>query len=150
MLIYCTREWVLSKMKKMKTERESASYFFNLYSLSQVFKGATKLSFFLCIIHVWSLFCSVWNNMSVPFLSILLVKLGFHLSVFWFLVFLYLWLLGFSFSVLCFEFKFISKDLITVVLSGSEINNVLYKTVFTLFKWSVKIKELCYKKNASR
>ena len=69
----------------------------------------------LCIIRVWSLFCSVRVFVSLHFLAILLAKLGFRLSMFWFFVFLYLWLLVFSFSVLCFKFNVIWKDLTTFV-----------------------------------
>ena len=52
---------------------------------------------------------------SLHFLPILLVKLGFYLSVFWFFMFLYLSFLVFSFFVRRFEFNFISKDLIAFV-----------------------------------
>ena len=38
----------------------------------------------LCINRVWSLFSSVWVNISLYFLPILLIKLGFRLSVFCF------------------------------------------------------------------
>ena len=48
------------------------------------------------------------------FIPTLLVKLGFCLSVFWFYVFLSLWFLALSFSVLCFEFNVISKAWILV------------------------------------
>ena len=102
------------------------------------------------MIRACSLFFSVRVKMSLHFLPIHLVKLGFPLSVFWFLVFLYLWFLVFSFSVLCFEFKVISKDLITFVLSGSIINHVVFNIVLTLFKRSVKLQESRYKKHASR
>ena len=43
------------------------------------------------------------------FIPTLLVKLGFCFSIFWFYVFLSLWFLALSFSVLCFEFNVISK-----------------------------------------
>ena len=36
----------------------------------------------LCISRVWTLFCSVWLNISLHFLHIILEKLGFRLSVF--------------------------------------------------------------------
>ena len=58
-------------------------------------------NFILCIIHVWSLFCSGRVNMSLLFLLIPLIKLGFRLSLFWFFAILYPWLLVFSF--LCFK-----------------------------------------------
>ena len=67
----------------------------------------------LYIIYMWSLFCLVQVYISLNFPTILLVKLGVRLSVFWLLVFLYFWVLAFSFSLLCFEFNFISKNLIT-------------------------------------
>ena len=54
----------------------------------------------LCIIRVWSKLCSVWIYISRHFLPILLVKLGFRLSMFWFFVFLYLRFWDFLFSVL--------------------------------------------------
>ena len=57
----------------------------------------------LCIIRVWSLFCSVRVDISLHFLPIPLLKLGFNLSEFWSIVFLYLLFLVFSFSVLCFQ-----------------------------------------------
>ena len=44
------------------------------------FKGAKKC--ILCIIHVRSLFCSVRVYISMYFMFVLLVKLGFHVSVF--------------------------------------------------------------------
>lgn len=62
----------------------------------------------LSIIRVWPLLCSV----QVCIFYLLLLKLGFNLSVFGFLVFLYLWLLVFSFSVQCFEFNVVSKRLL--------------------------------------
>ena len=119
-------------MKKMKTERESAGYFFKfafILCLKYLKEGRNCI---LCIIWIWSLFCSVQNNMSLNFLLTLLVKPGFHLSAFWFLVFLYLWFLVFSFSVLYFEFKAISKDLIMFVLSRSIIDYVLFNIVLAL------------------
>ena len=59
---------------------------------------------------VWSLFSPERVYVSLHFLSILLVKLSFCLSVFWFFIFFYLWFLVFSFSVLCFEFNVISRN----------------------------------------
>ena len=53
----------------------------------------------LYIICVWSIFCSVRVYVSLHFLPILLVKLVFRLSVFWFSMFLFLWLSVFSSSV---------------------------------------------------
>ena len=68
------------------------------------------------IIRGWSLFCSVWVYIShFHCLHLLLVKLGLKLSAFWFFMFLHPWLLVFSFSVLCFEFNIISKDLIQLI-----------------------------------
>ena len=63
----------------------------------------------LCVIPVWSLFCSVRVYKGLHFLSILLVKLGFRLSMFYFFVFLFLHLCSFA---LCFEFN-VLIDLIT-------------------------------------
>ena len=74
----------------------------------------------LCIISAWSFFCSARVNISLHFLPILLVKLGFRLSVFWFFMFLFHWFLVFIFLF--------SKDLIT-----------FFNSVLTLFKPSVKI-----------
>ena len=36
-------------------------------------------------------------------------KARFHLSVFWFFMFLFIWLLAFIFSVICFEFMLPQK-----------------------------------------
>ena len=69
----------------------------------------------LCIIRVWSLFCSARVHVSLHFLPILLVKLGFRLFVFWFFVLLYFWYLIFTFSVPCIGLNVILKDLITFV-----------------------------------
>ena len=82
----------------------------------------------LWIIYVWPLFCSVRAYVSLHFLPILLVKLDFRLSVFWFFMFLFLWILFFIFSVQCFESNVSSKHLIT-----------FFNFVFTSFKQSVKI-----------
>ena len=82
----------------------------------------------LCVVGVWSLFCSVRVYIILHFLPILLVKLSFRLSMFWLFIFLFLWFLDFSFSVLCFEFNVISKALKT-----------LLNFVLNLFKRSVKI-----------
>ena len=86
------------------------------------------------IIRVWPLFFSS----RLHFLPILLVKLDFLLSVFWFFVFLYLWILVFSFFVLCFEFNVVLKDFIIFVSSESIINHVLLNFVLTLYKRFVK------------
>ena len=53
----------------------------------------------LCIIRLRSLFCPVRVYVSLCFLPILLVKLGFRLSAFLFFVYLYLWLLILSFGL---------------------------------------------------
>ena len=82
----------------------------------------------LCVVGLWSLFCSVRVSIILHFLPILLVKLSFRLSMFWLFIFLFLWFLDFSFSVLCFEFNVISKVLKT-----------LLNFVLNLFKRSVKI-----------
>ena len=82
---------------------------------------------------VWSLFCSVRVYKSLHFLPILLVKLGFRLSMFQFFVFLFLYLRSFALS---FEFN-VLIDLITwYSQSGNKINHVLFKFVFTLFRSS--------------
>ena len=70
----------------------------------------------LWFISVWPLFCSVRVYISLHFLPMILVKLVFHLSVFQFFVFLYLWVLIFSFA-LCFEFNVFSK--LNIVLLGN-------------------------------
>ena len=76
------------------------------------FKGATK-----CIIPVWSLFYSVRVYKSLHFLPILLVKLGFRLSMFQFFVFLFLYLCSFA---LCFELNvlidFINNMIVSLVI----------------------------------
>ena len=96
----------------------------------QIFELKELRNCSLWIICVWSLFCSVRVYINLHFLPIILVKLGFHLSVFWhafwFFMFLYLWVLVFIFSVRYFEFNVISKDLITFI-----------DFVFTLFKQSL-------------
>ena len=57
-------------------------------------------------------------------------------------MFPYLWFLFFSFSVLCFEFKVISKDLITFTLTGSIINHVFFNpSSANLTKWSNTLKQ---------
>ena len=92
----------------------------------------------LCIIPVWSLFCLVRVYKSLHFLPILLVKLGFVFLSFSFScicisVFLFLYLCSFALS---FEFN-VLIDLITwYSQSGSIINHVLFKFVFTLFRSS--------------
>ena len=53
----------------------------------------------LCIIRVWLLFCSVRVYISLHFLPILLAKLRFSLSLFWF--FHVSVSLGFSFQFFC-------------------------------------------------
>ena len=71
-------------------------------------------NYILCIIQVWSLFCSVPVNTCSYFLPILLVKLGFFLSVFF--MFLHFWYLIFNFSVLILNSRSSQK---TFVLSGA-------------------------------
>ena len=105
----------------------------------------------LCIIRVWSLFCSARVYISLHFLPVLLVKLGFRLSVFQFVVFLYLWLSIFSFA-LCFELNVFLKD---IVLSGNIIimfslysNDLLkYKNcvIKTYFQRGFEFKNFIYK-----
>ena len=75
------------------------------------------------------------------FSTYFLVKIGFHFSVFWFFVLLYIWLLVFSFSVLCFEFKVISKHLFNLGI----IIHVFFNFVLTLYNRSIKNKNLVIK-----
>ena len=75
---------------------------------------------YLCVVII---FLSTGLGMSVFSISSF-VKLGFRVSVFWFLRV---------------EFNVISYDLITFVESGSIINNVLFNFVLTLYKQSIKI-----------
>ena len=86
----------------------SILFFIYLFILSALdFKGATKLCFMhylrVAIIFFRAGLCKSY------FIPTLLVKLGFCFSIFWFYVFLSLWFLALSFSVLCFEFNVISK-----------------------------------------
>ena len=60
------------------------------------------------------------------------------------LVFLYFQFLVFLFYVL--NSRSSPKILITFLLPGSKINNVLFNIILILFKRSVEIKEPCYKK----
>ena len=53
----------------------------------------------LCIICVRSSFCAERVYISLHFPPILLVKLNFRLSVFWFFMFLFLWFSVFIFSL---------------------------------------------------
>ena len=68
-----------------------------------IVKGAAKLYFmhYSRVIFI----CSIRLCIRLYFLLILFVKLGFHLSVFWFFLFCNF---RFHFSVLCFEFDVIS------------------------------------------
>ena len=89
--------------------------------------------------YLLSFFCSysVQVYTSLHFLPILLVKLGFHLSMFWFFLFLYLWLSIFSFA-LCFEFNVFLKDLYNNLTGIYSI--MCFLILFSpLFKRSVKI-----------
>ena len=136
-------------------------FYFISYSLVKPILSTTLKELwncFLCIICVWSLFCSVCVDISLHFLPIPLLKLGFNLSGFWFFVFLYVLFLVFGFSFSCFEFNVISEDLTFVKPGGRLMNHVLHVLVnfiFTLFKQSVKIylfkyKNRVIKKHASR
>ena len=102
---------------------------YGLYSFQSSATKATKLYFmyYLCVVII---FLSTGSCKSVFSISSF-VKLGFRVSVFWFLRI---------------EFNVISYDLITFVESGSIINNVLFNFVLTLYKQSTKIWESCYKK----
>ena len=92
----------------------------------------------LCIIHVWSLFWSVCVCIGLHFLSILLVKLGFRLSMFWFFMFLFLWFFVFLFFVLSFEFNVISHL--------KRLNSILW--FCSHFIQAILLKqESCYKKH---
>ena len=73
------------------------------------FKGATKLDYMNYLRVVIILFSTGWY-INLHFLPILLLKLSFNFSGFWFFVFLYRLFSAFSFSVLYFEFNVISKD----------------------------------------
>ena len=107
--------------------------FFLLFTILQELRNCI-----LCIIPVWSLFCSVRVYKSLHFLPILLVKLGFVFLCFSFScscisVFLFLYLCSFALS---FEFN-VLIDLITWYgQSDNIINHVLFKFVFTLFRSS--------------
>ena len=107
--------------------------FFFLFTILQELRNCI-----LCVIPVWSLFCSVRVYKRLLFLPILLVKLGFvflcfSFSCFCISVFLFLYLCSFALS---FEFN-VLIDLITwYSQSGNKINHVLHKFVFTLFRSS--------------
>ena len=91
----------------------------------------------LCIISVWSLFCSVRVYKSLHFLPILLVELTFPLSVSVFCVSVSLCFCSCIFAVLnCFEFDVLIDLLTWCSQSGNKINHVLFKFVFTLFRSS--------------
>ena len=104
----------------------------------------------LCIIRVRSLFCLVWVYRSLNFLRILLVKLGFSLSVFQFLVFLYLWVYIFSFA-LYFELNVFLKELrnpvlrIILVWSLFCLNGFVQVCLFYLFLffWKTNFSSFC-------
>ena len=107
--------------------------FFLLFTILQELRNCI-----LCIIPVWSLFCSVRVYKRLHFLPILLVKLGFvflcfSFSCFCISVFLFLYLCSFALS---FEFNVLT-DLITwYSQSGNIINHVLSKFVLNLFRSS--------------
>ena len=78
--------------------------------------------------------CFVQYGLSLHFLPILLVKLGFRLSIFQFFMFLFLCVLFLYLSsfALCFEFN-VLIDLITQYSqSGNKINHVLF-SLFSLY-----------------
>ena len=86
------------------------SVFFVLcFEFNIIFKGATKLYYMHYSRVVIILFS---KGLCKSAFSILLVKLGFRHSGFWFFVF---FVLVFRFSILHFEFNIISKNLITFV-----------------------------------
>ena len=80
----------------------------------RLLKIHVKFCLILCIIRVWSLFCSVRFLIGLYFLPIFFGKLGFYLSVFWFFMFPYLWFLAFIFLcyVLSLMLFLIKSDLI--------------------------------------
>ena len=106
-----------------------------IYSQKQLFADVLESSCkkelrncILCIICVWSLFCTIRVYTSQHFLRILLLKLGFRLSVFGFSCFYsFFGFWFFSFSVPCFEFIVI-------------LNDLCFNFVLTLFKWSVTVR----------
>ena len=84
----------------------------------------------LCIIPVWSLFCSVrvQKSLHVLLIHLVFVFLCFIFSCFCFFVILYLCCFA-----LCFEFNALI-DLITWHSQVIKINHVLFKFIFTLFR----------------
>ena len=114
----------------------SKHVFYSVQYLTSILKELRNC--ILCIIPVWSLFCSIRVYKSLHFLQILLVKLGFvflcfGFSCFCISVFLFLYICSFAIS---FEFN-VLIDLITWYnQSGTKTNHVLFKFVFTLFRSS--------------
>ena len=85
----------------------------------------------LCIICMWSVFCSVRIYISLHFLPAFFVKLGFGLSVFWFFMFLYFLFLLFCsiFWIRC-HLKRLNNILIAnsaVIRQKSESQNRCFK-----------------------
>ena len=87
----------------------------------------------LCIIPVWSLFCSIRVYKSLHFLLVHLVfvLLCFIFSCFCFFVFLYLCCFA-----LCFEFNVLIDLWLGIVSQVIKINHGLFEFVFTLFRSS--------------
>ena len=82
---------------------------------------------------MWSLFSSVRVYKSLHFPPILLVKLGFCLFMFQFILFLLLYLCSFA---IYFEFNIITDLIKQYIQSGNKINYVFFTFVFTLFRSS--------------
>ena len=95
---------------------------------AQIFTTLKELqNFILCIIPVWSLFCSVRVQKS------LLINLVFVFLCFIFLCFCFFVLLYLCCFALCFEFN-VLIDLITWYSQVIKINHLLLKFIFTLFR----------------
>ena len=93
-----------------------------------------RYKYFLCIIWMWSLFCSVRVYISLHFFTYSFWKLGFLLAVFWFLCF-YIFGFWLLFFVLYFEFN--------DILNNLRLKNIL-QFLSHLFKWSVKMQKVCH------
>ena len=95
---------------------------------AQIFTTLKELqNCILCIIPVWSLFCSVRVQKSL-LINLVFVFLCFIFLCFCFFVFLYLCCFA-----LCFEFN-VLIDLITWYSQVIKINHLLLKFIFTLFR----------------
>ena len=90
----------------------------------------------LCTICVWSVFCSVRIYISLHFLLILLVKLGFRLSVFWFFMFLF-YLVFSVFAVQCFWIQSYLK----------RFNNLFSLYSNNLLKYKNRVIKTCFQRS---